>query len=182
MAELSTVARPYAEALAQVARETGSWDAWSETLNLLAAVCSDPEVEALIRNPAVADTRVVELVQSVVAGKVAPDSENLLHNLLHILAENDRLTLLPVIAAQFEAARAQAAGSLDAHIISAFALDDAQVTAICNRLEARYQRKVAATHAVDASLIGGVIIQVGDEVMDASVRGKLADMRVALTG
>lgn len=178
MAELSTVARPYAEALAQVARETGSWDAWSETLNLLAAVCSDPEVEALIRNPAVTDARIVELVQSVVAGKATPGSDNL----LHILAENDRLTLLPVIAAQFEAARAQAAGSLDAHIISAFALDNAQVAAICARLEARYQRKLVATHAVDASLIGGVIIQVGDEVMDASVRGKLADMRVALTG
>lgn len=182
MAELSTVARPYAEALAQVARETGAWDAWSEALNLLAAVCSDAEVEALIRNPAVADARIVELAQSVLAGKTSAAIATDLNNLLHLLAENDRLTLLPAIAAQFEAARAQAAGSLDAHITSAFALDNAQVAAICSRLEARYQRKVVATHAVDAGLIGGVVIQVGDEVMDASVRGKLADMRVALTG
>lgn len=177
MAELSTVARPYADALAQVAREAGAWDAWSETLGLMAAVCADPQVDALIRDPAVPDARVIALVQGVLDGRAVADASNL----LHILAENDRLTLLPTIAAQFETARAAAAGTLEAHIVSAYSLDDAQVAALCARLEARYQRRVMATHAVDASLIGGVIIQVGDEVMDASVRGKLADMRVALT-
>jgi F-type H+-transporting ATPase subunit delta len=176
MAELSTVARPYAEALAQVARETGTWDAWSETLGLLAAVCADAQVDALIRNPSVPDARVVELVQGVMAGKSVSGADNL----VQILAENDRLTLLPQIAVQFETARAAAAGTLEARITSAYPLEEAQVAALCARLEARYQRKVAASHDVDASLIGGVVIQIGDEVMDASVRGKLADMRVAL--
>jgi len=120
---------------------------------------------------------VVELVLAVGGERLSADAANL----VRILAENKRLPLLPTVASLFEEARAKAAGEVDAHITSAFPLDVAQLDGLQARLEARLGRKVQVTTSVDAALIGGVVIAVGDEVMDASVRGKIADLAVAMT-
>ncbi|MBM4189660.1 MAG: F0F1 ATP synthase subunit delta [Betaproteobacteria bacterium] len=177
MAELTTVARPYAEAVAQLAHDGQSWQAWSEALALLAGIASDPQVLDMAQNPAIPDARVVDLVLAVGGDRLSADAANL----VRILAENKRLPLLPTVASLFEEARAKAAGEVDAHITSAYPLDAAQLTGLQTRLEARLGRKVQVTTSVDAALIGGVVIAVGDEVMDASVRGKIADLAVAMT-
>lgn len=177
MAELTTVARPYAEAVAQLARDGQSWQAWSEALALLAGVASDSQFLDLVHNPAIPDERVVELVLTVGGDRLSAD----VANLVRILAENKRLPLLPTVASLFEEARAKVAGEVDAHITSAFPLDATQLDGLQSRLEARLGRKVQVTTSVDTALIGGVVIAVGDEVMDASVRGKIADLAVAMT-
>jgi F-type H+-transporting ATPase subunit delta len=178
MAELTTIARPYAEAVAQLAREGGSWQAWSETLALLAGIASDAQVLDMAHNPAIPTGRVVDLILAVGGDRVTADAANL----VRLLAENKRLSLLPVVAALFEEAKAKAAGEVDAHITSAYPLDTEQTAGLRARLEARFGRTVQVTTSVDAALIGGVIIAVGDEVMDASVRGKIADLAVAMAG
>ncbi len=177
MAELTTVARPYAEAVAQLAQDGQSWRAWSDALALLAGIASDPQLLNMAQNPAIPDGRVVELILAVGGDRLSADAANL----VRILAENKRLSLLPTVASLFEEARAKAAGEVDAHITSAFPLDAAQLAGLQERLEARMGRKVQVTSSVDAALIGGVVIAVGDEVMDASVRGKIADLAVAMS-
>lgn len=176
MAELTTVARPYAEAVAQLAQETGSWAAWSDALNTLALIATDEQVLGMVGNPAIAEDRLVDVFLGV--ANLSGDAANL----VRMLAENKRLSLLPNIAAQFEEARAAAAGELEAHITSAYSLAAEQIAGLQEKLEARFGRKISLTTSVDAGLIGGVIIAVGDEVMDASVRGKIADLAVAMAG
>ena len=97
-------------------------------------------------------------------------------NFVRVLAENERLDVLPEIADRFEALRNEFEGVVDARISSAFPLSDAQLDEIVGALQAKYGRTVKASVNVDADLIGGVSIRVGDEVMDASVRGKLAQL------
>ncbi len=177
MAELTTVARPYAEAVAQLARDGQSWQAWSEMLALLSGIASDPQVLDMAHNPAVPDARVVDLFLAVGGDRLTADAANL----VRILAENKRLPLLPTVVSLFEEARAEAAGEVDAHITTAFPLEAAQLAGLQERLEARLGRKVQVTSSVDAALIGGVVIAVGDEVMDASIRGKIADLAVAMS-
>lgn len=178
MAEVVTIARPYAEAIARLAKEQNAWSAWSDMLNLAAAVVADAQVAALIANPSVSSERAVELILAVCGGKLNAEGVNT----IKVLAENKRLAVLPEITRLFEESRAAAEGALDAKIISAFPLSDAQVAALADKLSAKYGRKVSTTQDVDASLIGGVVITVGDEVLDASVRAKLADMAVTLQG
>lgn len=177
MAELTTIARPYAEAVAQLAQDGQSWQAWSDALTLLAMIASDPQVVDMAHNPAIPGMRVADLVLAVGGDRLSADAANL----VRILAENKRLPLLPTVARLFEEARAKVAGEVDAHITSAFPLDAAQLDGLKARLEARLGRKVQVSSSVDAALIGGIIIAVGDEVMDASVRGKIADLAVAMT-
>ena len=93
-----------------------------------------------------------------------------------VLAQNERLGVLPEIAAQFDALRNAHEGVVDARIASAFPLSDAQLAEIVATLRAKYGREVKTSVSVDPDLIGGVSIRVGDEVMDASVRGKLAQL------
>jgi F-type H+-transporting ATPase subunit delta len=178
MAEVVTIARPYAEAIARLAKGQNNWAAWSDMLNLAAAMVADPQMAAVIANPAVSSDRAAELVLAVCGGKLNAEGVNT----VKVLAENKRLPVLPVIAQLVEEMKAEAEGALEAHIVSAFPLSDAQVAGLVDKLAKKYGRKVSATHSVDASLIGGAVITVGDEVLDASVRAKLADMAVTLQG
>jgi F-type H+-transporting ATPase subunit delta len=176
MAELATVARPYAEALFRVA-QTGDMAAWSELVSQLAQVGANPDVQAFAANPNVTATDLVAALTSLVKAPVTPEATNF----LTMLAENGRISLLPEIGAQFQALKNAQLGAADAEIASAFALTDAQVTELLGVLEKKFGRKLNPTVTVDPSLIGGVRVLVGDEVLDTSVRAKLQQMHAALT-
>lgn len=175
MAELATIARPYAEALFRVA-QGGNLQAWSETVAEMAAVAAFSEVKELASNPRLTDKQIAETFLSVLKSSVSPEAKNL----VDALVENGRLALLPEIAEQFKLLVHQQQGSADAAISSAFPMEGAQVADLVAALEKKFGRKLNASVTVDPSLIGGVRVVVGDEVLDTSVRAKLQQMQTAL--
>lgn len=176
MAELTTIARPYAEALFGLADSAGTLGPWSEALARLAAVARAPEIAPLIGNPGVTDAQLAELFAA--AGGELPAEAGAF---LRLLAGNKRLPVLPEIAALFESLKAEREGAVDAQITSAFPLEGAELAGLVADLERRFKRKIRPQLAIDPELIGGARIQVGDQVIDGSVRGKLDAMRLQLT-
>ena len=176
MAEITTIARPYAEAVARLAEQANAWDAWSGSLALLASVAADSQVAEYAANPSVPSERVAELIAAVCGDKL--DAEG--RNFLHVLAENKRFSVLPEITRLFEEMKTAREGVLDARISTAYELTADQLAALVAKLEAKMGKKVTASQSVDAALIGGVVIQVGDEVLDASVRGRINDLAATL--
>jgi F-type H+-transporting ATPase subunit delta len=176
MAELATVARPYAEALFRVA-QTGDMAAWSELVSQLAQVGANPDVQAFAANPKLSNADLVATLTSLLQVPVSVEAQNF----LAMLAENGRITLLPEIGTQFQVLKNAQLGAADAEIASAFALTDAQVAELVTVLEKKFGRKLNPSVTVDPSLIGGVRVLVGDEVLDTSVRAKLQQMHAALT-
>ncbi|MBC3882956.1 F0F1 ATP synthase subunit delta [Undibacterium sp. LX40W] len=176
MAELATIARPYAEALYRVAK-SGNLSAWSELVAEMAQAAAHPDVVALAHNPKVSAGQTAEAFLSVLKSPVTAEAKNFINT----LTEYDRLTLLPEIAAQFHDLQNADTGSADAEIVSAFEMTDAQVKELAATLEKKFGRKLHPTVTVDSSLIGGVRIVVGDQVLDTSVRAKLQQMHNALT-
>lgn len=175
MAELLTIARPYAEAAFKHAREAQALPSWSQALARLAEVVGSPAARDIIGNPALSSDQVARLMTDVVGSL---DSAQ--QNFVRLLADNERLSVVAEIAALFEGLRNQHEGVLQAEIVSAFPIDEAQIQSIVSTLASKYGRNIKPTVSVDSSLIGGVAIRIGDEVIDASVRGKLAQMAGAL--
>ncbi|WP_322006849.1 F0F1 ATP synthase subunit delta [Paraburkholderia tropica] len=178
MAELATIARPYAEALFGVA-EAGDTAAWSTLVTELAQVAAMPDVLSVASSPKVSHAQVVELLLSAVKSPFKDSAEA--KNLVQMLVANHRLELLPEIHAQFEALKNAKAGAADALIVSAFPLEGTQLNDLVASLERKFKCKLKPTVEIDKSLIGGVRVTVGDEVLDTSVRARLASMQVALT-
>lgn len=175
MAESLTIARPYAEAAFKIASETGTLPAWSDALGRLAVVASTRAALELVGNPKVTIAQVASLVADT-AGQLLPEQRNF----VQVLAENERLAVLPEIAGQFEALRNAHEGVIDAQVASAFPLSETQLAEITETLKAKYGREVKVSVSIDPDLIGGVSIRIGDEVIDTSVRGKLAQLASAL--
>jgi F-type H+-transporting ATPase subunit delta len=175
MAESLTIARPYAEAAFRHAAQSGRLAAWSDAMARLAAVVSRDEARELLSRPALSATQRGGLIADVAGGL---DNEQ--RNFVLLLAQNQRLLLAGEIAELFEKLRNDHEGLIEARITSAFPIDSAQVDEIVRALADRYGRKIKASVDVDSELIGGVSIRMGDEVIDASVRGKLALMAGAL--
>ena len=183
MAENVTLARPYAEAAYQLARSDKSPSAlaaWSDVLSRLSAAAARPEMEECIGNPRLSPAQLTQLCLDVVAAGAKSGLSADQQNFVRVLADNDRLIVLPEIAALFDDLKHGHEGVKDAEITSAFALDDATLKTLVADLERKFECRIQATVKVDAELIGGVRIAVGDEVIDASVRGKLAAMAIAL--
>ena len=176
MAEPSTVARPYAEAAFKLADEAGTLAKWSETLSALAQVAQDARVRAAIADPNLSDAQVAGLFIAILAGKLGGDAENF----VRVLAQYDRLELLPQIREQFEALKNEREGIVEAEVQSAFELSDAQLSDLVQRLEKKTGRKVRAQVSVDRELIGGVKIVLGDKVIDGSARAQLSALETAL--
>ncbi|CAN5871179.1 F0F1 ATP synthase subunit delta [soil metagenome] len=176
MAENATIARPYAEALFRVAK-SGNLSAWSDLVAEMAQVAAHPDVLALATNPKVSAALTAETFLSVLKSPVTDEAKNFINT----LTEYNRLTLLPEIAEQFHALKNAEVGAADAEITSAFEMTAEQVSDLTTTLEKKFGRKLHATVTVDAALIGGVHIVVGDQVLDTSVRAKLQQMQVALT-
>jgi F-type H+-transporting ATPase subunit delta len=175
MAELATIARPYAEALFRVAK-SGNLPAWSDLVSEMAQLAAHPAVKTLANDPNLSNRQIVDIFLSALKSPVNPEAGNF----INMLVENDRLTLLPEIARQFHELKNAEEGAADAEIISAFELSDAQVREVVAALERKFGRKLNPTVTVDNSLIGGVRVVVGDEVLDTSVRARLQQMQNAL--
>ena len=175
MAELATVARPYAEALFRVA-QTGDMAAWSTLVSELANIGANPDVQDFARNPNVSEAQVSDAFAAMVKSPVNAEA----NNFIKLLIENGRVSLLPEIGAQFAVLKNAQEGAADAEITSAFEISAAQVAELVTTLEKKFGRKLNPTVTVDSSLIGGVRVVVGDEVLDTSVRAKLQQMNVAL--
>jgi F-type H+-transporting ATPase subunit delta len=178
MAELATIARPYAEALFKA--EGTNPDALSGELQRLAAVASDPTLRQVADNPKVSREEVYGLVTAVAAQGAQPLSAHAT-NLLRLLLDNHRLPVLPEIAAQYHALVNSRSGTADAVIHSAFPIEAHQLPEVVAMLEKRFKKKLEASVVVDPSLIGGIRVLVGDEVLDTSVKARLEQMRIALT-
>jgi len=180
MAENVTLARPYAEAAFQLATSGNALAAWSDVLARLSAVAARPEMEECIGNPRLSPEQLARLCLDVAASDVKLTLSTDQQNFVRVLADNDRLIVLPEINELFNELKHGHEGVKDAEITSAFVLDDAALKTLVADLERKFRCKIQATVKVDAELIGGVRIAVGDEVIDASVRGKLAAMATAL--
>lgn len=174
--ELTTIARPYAEAVFERAKETGQLDAWSEALALLAAVTSDPQLAAQIGNPTVSRDRIRDLMLEVCADALPDEAVNL----VRLLADNARLTALGEIARLFEERRIADQGVRHVLIRSAHEVDAGQQEALAKALSERLGGQVDLTVETDSALLGGIEIRAGDLVIDDSVRGKIKQLAHAL--
>ena len=176
MAENVTLARPYAEAVFALARESGALDAWSAALGRLSVVAADEQVLACLGNPRLSPAQITQLLLE--SASIAAIGEQA--NFVQLLVENERAQVLPEIGELFEALKSAHDGIKDALVSSAFPIDDAALSQLTADIEAHFKSKVHVKVDIDPELIGGVRIAVGDEVIDASVRGKLAAMTAAL--
>jgi F-type H+-transporting ATPase subunit delta len=178
MAELATIARPYAEALFKAAGADGA--KLKTQVSSLAAMAGDAALRQFADNPKVASTQVFDLVAGVALQKgLALDAK--VGNLLRTVLDNGRLEALPEIAAQFSTLVNAQSGVSDAVIESAFPIEGAQLTDVVATLEKRFKRKLNAKVELKPELIGGIRVIVGDEVLDTSVRARLEQMQLALT-
>ncbi|MES9944912.1 F0F1 ATP synthase subunit delta [Candidatus Thiodiazotropha sp. CDECU1] len=170
--EATTIARPYAEAVFARAEESGKLDIWSDMLSFLTSVVESEEMAPIVGNPLIEQEALVSLLLEIAGDKV--DQEG--GNLIKVLVENGRLSVLPEIDALFEELKADKQRISKVHVTSAFALDTAQEKLIADALKAKLGRDVTITSELDAELIGGVHIRAGDMVIDGSVRGQLQQL------
>jgi len=175
MAEIATIARPYAEALFKSADADLDGTAW--WLDALGAVGGNDQVLQFAGNPKVSDDQVFELVTQAAKVPLPPQGVNFLRTVI----ENNRLAALPEIARQFRELKNARSGSSDAVVYSAFPIAPAQLDDVKSLLERRFGRKLNLSVQDDPALIGGIRVVVGDEVLDTSVRARLEQMKVALT-
>jgi F-type H+-transporting ATPase subunit delta len=161
----------------RLAKEGNALGAWSEKLAFIAAVYHDPQMQAAIGNPRVTANDVERLLLAISGDRI----DDAARNFIQLLVRNRRLAMLPQIREQFEKLKLEDEGKLDARISSAYPLDDAQRNQVVNLLSSRFKRKINATVTVDPELIGGIKVEVGDKVWDASVRGRLQTMAVTLS-
>ena len=176
MAESVTIARPYAQAVFRLAKESGTQAAWLERLQRLTLIAEDAEMAKVIGNPRFSARQVADLLISLTGE--AGNRE--LSSFVDLLAENERLDVLAQILDIFEQIKSEDEGVKDALITSAYPIDDAQLRSLMVQLESHFGSKLRPNVTVADELIGGITVSVGDQVLDISVRGKLEAMATAL--
>jgi F-type H+-transporting ATPase subunit delta len=176
MAELSTLARPYAKAAFEYAVEAKDVQGWSDSLSLAASVAQQPAVEKLLSSPSATAEKQAEAVQNICGDELATVSQNF----ISILSENRRLQLLPQISQQFEIMKANLEKAVDVDVVAASKLNAAQQKALSEALSAKLERKVNLQVSLDKSLLGGAVIRAGDTVIDGSIRGRLTKLAESL--
>lgn len=176
MAELNTVARPYTKAAFEHAVETGSLDQWSEMLTTATAVSQHETMKLVLGNPGLTSEQKAEAMISVCEEQMDPSTKNF----ISLLAENQRLALLPEISAQFEQLKANQQHSVEVSVTTAFDLGEQQQQKLTQALSSKLGREVSLTTEVDKSIIGGVIVRTDDMVIDGSIRARLAKLAEAM--
>jgi F-type H+-transporting ATPase subunit delta len=169
MAELATLARPYANAVFELAKGDRSLEQWSRMLAFLTAAVENPKVRRLVDSP--------ELSTEVKARRVidicGDELNDRARNLVTLLARNKRLEVLGELQAQFEERKAEEESVLEVEIVTAYELSQAQSDKLREALQRRFDKEVSISGRVDESVIGGAVIRAGDTVIDASLRGRL---------
>lgn len=176
MAELATIARPYAEALFKAGGDEVKLGQVQQWLDAAAAVAANKDVQRIAESPKVTQEQVVSLLESAVQGELPVVAKNFLNTVV----ENGRLQALPEIALQYRALVNGQNGAADGVVYSAFALGDAALAELRTVLEKRFGRSLNLEVQIDESLIGGVRVVVGDEEIDTSVKARLEQMKTAL--
>lgn len=176
MAELSTLARPYAKAVFEYAEAQDSLEHWSETLKLLSLVVGDDRVKKLLDSPAqTTGQQAAALIE--IYGEALDDKGQ---NLVRLLAENRRLKLLPFMAEQYENLKLQRQKSVDVELVCASEITPAQQESLVAALNKKLDRSINVKVAIDKTLLGGILIRAGDTIIDGSVRGRLTKLAEAL--
>ncbi len=176
MTDFTTAARPYANAVYDLAHESSELDSWSDALTNLAAVVNDAQMSKLLDAPESGKSQKGELIIQVLGDKLNEQQQNL----VKLMAENGRLKLMPDVLEQFEVARAKAENKVEAEVISAFELSAKQTSELVNTLKNKLGCEVTLTTTIDKSLIGGVIIKAGDTIIDASMKSQLNSLALSL--
>ena len=176
MSELTTAARPYARAAFDIANSRGEQQKWSDMLAYMSAVAHDTTMIAVLDSPRLSQNQSAEMFISVCEEQIDQRGKNF----IKLLAENDRIKLLPEITALYEHYRAEAEGTIDAEVISAQEVSESQLSKIAASLKTRLGKEVRLTSTIDTSLIGGAIIRAGDLVIDGSVSGRLEKLSTTL--
>lgn len=176
MAELATIARPYAEALFSAAKSGNNLAAWADLITTMAEVGSSAEMREVVQNPSVSEGQIVDAFLAIVGASDNAEAKNFISELLR----NHRFTALPDIAQQFHALKNADSGAADAHIESAFPLSSQQLSDLVTVFEKKFGRKLNPIVTVNKELIGGVCVRIDDEVFDTSVRAKLNQLQQAL--
>lgn len=177
MAEISTIARPYAVAAFKLAKEQKALAKWSEMLGFATAIANDVQMKAYIQDPKVVSSDLEAAFLKVCGDKLNENGQNL----IKVLVEYGRLSILPAITSAFEELKALDEGTLEAQIIAAAKPSAAETKDLVKRLEAKFGKKIEASVSVDPEIIGGIKIIVGDTVIDASVKGQLQNLAYTLT-
>ena len=177
MSELTTAARPYARAVFEMAEKSGKLSEWSDQLGFMGGMASNDQVVDLLASPKMAKQSGADAFIQLADGKL----DNEAKNLVSMLAENNRLSLLPEMSLIFEVLKGEAEGSVEAIVTAAEKLTQDEEKSIADALGKRLGRKVKLKVSVDKALLGGAIIQAGDLVIDGSLRGRLAKMTSAIT-
>ena len=176
MVEASTIARPYAEAVFKSAREAHELEKWSDLLLMIDTVITDEAVSSCMANPSIDNGMLQQLLIEALGSRL--DAER--RNFVQILIENRRLTLIPHIRAAYEQLCADHARVREARIVSALPVSSAALQPLVAGLEAKYRCTVCAKVEVDSDLIGGARIEIGDDVIDGTVKARLTQMAAAL--
>jgi F-type H+-transporting ATPase subunit delta len=172
MSEQISLARPYAKAIFELARDAGEYSQWSDQLELLAMIAQDAAMIEVINNPEVSEQQLAELIIDVGGDQLSEQGRNL----VKLLAHNDRLMVVADINQQFLVLRDNAEQVIEAQLITAAEVDDAQKQNIETALSNRLGKKIKLEASVDESLIGGAIVRAGDWVVDGSVKAQLQDL------
>lgn len=177
MIEPITLARPYARAAFEYGRAAGTLDSWSLALGELAAVAGEQRVVSVLNDPALTGERRAQVLSDLVGDSVAPPVKNF----VRIMAENDRLALLPEVAGLFADMKQQLEATIAVEVTSAFDMSDAELSALSESMAKKLDRSVSIKSHTDPSLLGGAVIRAGDLVIDGSVRGRLNKLAGSLT-
>ena len=176
MAERMTIARPYARAAFEYARDAKTFAPWSAGLKTAAEIVADPRVAALTTSPLVTEADLVGLIIGTAGDKLDAGMQNF----VRLLAENRRLLYLPEITEHYEALRSSVENTIDVELISAVPLDAAQQEKLRQALNTRLKRQVRMQNSIDSALLGGAVIRAGDLVIDGSLKGRLARLGTEL--
>ncbi len=181
MAENSGIARPYAQAAFELARDAGQLTGWSQTLHVAGQAVSDPALATMIDAPGTDDALVVGIIADVCTQAVTtPVDAGRVKNLLSLLAENDRLPVLQDIAGQFDKLKTNVENSIDVVLTAAAPVDDAQQAKISEALKKRFNRDINLHFKLDETLIGGARLKADDLVIDGSIRTGLEKLSSVL--